>query len=73
MKIKIEEILELKKRFREINSQDLTNLKFSLNDKEVVIDPKFIEEFRFTGLNNIDFITSEFYKYGFDEDEKTST
>jgi hypothetical protein len=28
----------------------------------VKIDPNVIDEFRYTGLNNIDFIDSDFYK-----------
>lgn len=68
MKVEIEEILKLKERLKEINSENLSEITFTLNGEDVEIDPKNINEFRFVGLSNVDFITSEFYKYGFDEE-----
>lgn len=68
--ISISEILEIEARRTEINSYDLRDITFlDENDEAVVIDQKIIDDFRFTGLHNINFITSEFYKRGF-EDEK---
>ena len=72
MTIEIEEILRLKERLREINDQDLNHITFTENGQKLEINPKHIDEFLFTGLNNVDFITTEFYKHGFENDEKTS-
>lgn len=68
MKIEIEEILKIKERLREINSIDLNKIEFTEGGKVIDINPKYIEEFRFIGLNNSDFIYTEFYKNGFDDD-----
>lgn len=66
--ISISEIHELEARRRVINSCDLRDITFlDENDEPVVINQKILEDFRFTGLHNIDFIMSEFYKRGFDE------
>ena len=62
-KIKISEILEIERRKQEINHLDLSEIDF-IDDLGNVIDiPKNrIEEFKFIGLNNIDFITTGFYQ-----------
>jgi chromosomal replication initiation ATPase DnaA len=60
MIVSIEEILELRERLREINALPLDDITFIENgDKTIVAD------FKFTGLNNCDFITTNFYKVGF--------
>lgn len=67
MKVTIEEIKELRERMRVINSQPLTNITFTENGKVIDIDHKIVEDFIYTGLNNMYFITSDFYKTGFEE------
>ena len=65
--IRVSEILEIQKRKREINGRELNEIDFLDDDgMPLKIDEKIIEEFRFSGLNNTDFITTEFYKNGFD-------
>ncbi|CAG7581206.1 MAG: hypothetical protein SLAVMIC_00727 [uncultured marine phage] len=64
--ISIEEIQELHKRMREINSHDLSDIEFTEDGIPIDIDPKIIEQFKFCGLNNKDFIMTDFYKSGFD-------
>lgn len=67
MQVKISEILQLTGQIREINKPELNEIEFLDDDGNVVqINPKFVEEFRFIGLSNCDFITSEFYKTGYD-------
>ncbi len=61
-KISIEFIKRLHRHRSLINSEDLENIEFYEKGKKVDIDPKLIEEFKFTGLNNIDFIVSGYYK-----------
>lgn len=64
--VKISEIIALRERMREINSIDLNNIDFVSDNNEIVkIDDKIISEFKYTGLSNIDFIVTEFYKSGF--------
>ena len=68
MKVEIEEIMRIHDRLGEINSEDLSNIVFTLNGEEVDINPKHIKDFKFVGLNNVDFIRTEFYKNGFDDE-----
>ncbi len=66
--IKISEITELSKRIKEINSNDIANIEFLDDDGNVIIiNPKILNDWKYTGLNISDFINSEFYLYGFDE------
>lgn len=65
-KIKISEIIELRNRLKEINSQPLDTIDFLDDEGNVVeIHKDIVDDFAYTGLNNCDFITSDFYKYGF--------
>lgn len=67
MQVKISEILQLTGRIREINKPELNEIEFLDDDGNVVeINSKFVEHFKFIGLSNCDFITSEFYKTGYD-------
>jgi hypothetical protein len=66
MKVKISEILELKRRMIDINMEILEDIEFlDDNGNKLEIDKNIIDEFKFTGLNNMDFISSGFYKEGF--------
>ena len=56
----------------EINNEKLTDILF-VDDKgnnAVKCSEKEIEDFRFGGLNNTDFITSGFYLTGWDKENK---
>lgn len=63
MKVKISEIEALVQRMSEINKPELDEMQFlDDNGNELDIDKNIIEQFQFYGLNNIDFITTGFYK-----------
>ncbi len=62
MKVQIEAIIDIKNYLNSINKTDLNDLELYSKHKKIDIDQEAIEEFKFTGLNNVDFITSEFYK-----------
>lgn len=64
VKISVEEIMQMYNRRREINRCPLKDLEIYESGVLVNIDPKLIEEWDFTGLSNIDFITSDVYKNG---------
>ena len=66
MEININEVRNLRKRLREINSLDLEKCKFIENGKEIKVPKEIIKQFKFIGLNNADFIMTNFYKKGFD-------
>jgi hypothetical protein len=66
MKIRVKEIIDLNARIREINSVDLEDIEF-LNDKDEVlyIKQENIDQWKFIGLNNTDFIGSTFINMDF--------
>ena len=61
-RIDIEHVLKIQaERFR-INSLNLKEIEWYEDGKKVEISPELIEEFKFTGLCNTDFITTESFK-----------
>lgn len=64
MKVDIEHIKYLKSEFKKINKVPLEKIEFYEKSKLLKIDKSLIEEFKFVGLNNVDFILTEYYKYG---------
>jgi predicted ATP-grasp superfamily ATP-dependent carboligase len=61
IKIDIREILQISERRRQINRLNLEDIEFYDGDKKLDIDKKIVEEFEFIGLNNVDFITTDYY------------
>ena len=70
MKVAVEYIQWLIDERAKINRLDLEELEFYENGMRVDIDKQIVRDFTFTGLNNIDFISSGFYKTGFYECHK---
>lgn len=64
MEITIKEILYLKNRLREINSIPIEDITFiDEHNQTLQIDDEILNEWKYTGLNNSDFIETEFYKF----------
>jgi hypothetical protein len=61
IKVEVSEIMYLAGRMATINKLDLDDIEFTVEGKPVEIDPKTLEDFKFTGLNNTDFILSNAY------------
>lgn len=61
IKVSIEEIIEIDTRRRQINSYPLDKIIFTKEGKVVNIPEELINDWDFTGLNNIGFITSGKY------------
>jgi hypothetical protein len=55
-KVNVEWVRAVKAELRRINAVDLKDIEFVHCGKPVAVDPQAIEEWRFTGLNNTDFI-----------------
>lgn len=62
MRIDIERIFEIQAELRKINKQSLSDIEFYENGVKINIDKKTLDKFGLTGLNNVDFITSGYYK-----------
>ena len=67
MKIAVEYIKWLQEERSKINKVSLDKMEFYENGMKVDIDKTIIDDFKFTGLVNIDFILSGFYKFEKDE------
>jgi hypothetical protein len=62
MKVNINRVKEILEELAMINREDIENLTFIENNIELQIPPERIKAFKFIGLNNTDFIKSDFYK-----------
>lgn len=69
--IRVSEIMELQRRFAEINDNEIMHVDF-LDDKgfPIQIEQKHLDDWKFTGLNITDFIASGFYLKGFSRDDE---
>jgi len=57
IKIRAEEVRQLKARFREINQIPLEKIEWiDETGQEIILDPKDVDYWRFCGLNNVDFV-----------------
>jgi len=61
MRINLEDIRKNVEQRREWNSARLDRIEFYEDGVQLDIPIELIDEFEFTGLNNIDFITTGFY------------
>jgi hypothetical protein len=59
MQVHIEKVLDLKRQLREINSIPLKDIVWLKNGNKVECSQQDIEDFRFIGLSNTEFV--EFY------------
>lgn len=59
MQVHIEKVLDLKRQLREINSVPIKEIIWLKNGSQIEYLQQDLEEFRFTGLSNTDFV--EFY------------
>lgn len=60
MRVDVEEIFGMQARRRQINTILLRDIEFYQDGVKLVFDPEAIKEFKFTGLNNLDFILTDF-------------
>ncbi len=63
MRIDYEDILAHAEERAEFNRPALTEIEFYKDGKRVDIPESVLSEFKFTGLNNIDFFTSDFFDW----------
>lgn len=62
MIVDIDYIIAVKKRFAKINAEELKDITWIKDGEEVEFNPKDIENFEFTGLNNVDILSECKYK-----------
>ena len=65
MRVDVEYVKKLQDERMKINNQSFENIEWYEGGKRLNIDKSIIDDFKFTGLNNTDFIISEFYKEGY--------
>ena len=62
MDISVEYVMWLQKEVSKINRCDLYDLIIWEGSKKVELSKELLDSFAMTGLNNMDFITSNYYK-----------
>jgi len=62
MRVDIEHVRKLQEERMKINSAELKDIEWYEDGEKVEIDPKTLEDFRFTGLCNTDFIIYDAYR-----------
>lgn len=67
MIIDVNNLLHLKAQLSEINKADFNDLQFYEDGKLIEVPKEWLDDWQYIGLNNTDFITSGFYKTGFDK------
>jgi hypothetical protein len=55
-RVDVEHIRSLRAQLRAVNNLDLDQIEFYENGKPLKVQPEAIEDWKFTGLNNADFI-----------------
>lgn len=61
MRVDIERLHELKAELNKINRADIEALEFYEEGKKINVPLELIQKWRFIGLNNVEFITTDFY------------
>lgn len=56
--IDIDDVVELKNRINRYNRMDLNDCEFWYDGRKIEVPEEELKEWRFTGLNNIDFVLS---------------
>ena len=69
-RVDIEYVMYLIEERNKINSLNLEEIEFYFGNKKLDIPEEVIEEFMFTGLNNTDFIVTEYYERTLDDEEE---
>jgi tyrosine-protein phosphatase YwqE len=62
MRVDRERVEELKAELRKINKCKIEDLQIFENGKEVRPNPKLLESWKWTGLNNTDYILMDMYQ-----------
>ena len=62
MRVDIETVIRLHEELNKIKAVKLEDIEFYKNNELIKVDSRVIEEFRFTGLNNVLFIVDEIYE-----------
>ena len=62
MRVNIEEVIQLSKKRCKINGYQFDKIEWYIGGKKLDIPQDLLEDWEFTGLNNIDFISTGYYK-----------
>ena len=64
MKVNIERLEEIKKELNKINSEKLEDIEFYKDGKKIEMSKELIDKWKYIGLNNVYYITTDFYLKG---------
>jgi hypothetical protein len=64
--VKLSDIVEMKRRLKEINDEKLDNIDFVSDEGNLIkVNPQYMEDWKYIGLNNVDFVMTDFYRTGY--------
>ena len=66
MIVDIDHLKQLKEQLNKINRHSFKDIIWVENGKELSFDEKLLDDWKYVGLNNCDFIQSGYYKGGFE-------
>lgn len=61
MEVNINRVLDILDELNKINEAKLEDITWIKDDHEIVVNQEMIDNFEFIGLNNVGFITHEYY------------
>jgi len=61
MEVNINRVLDILSELKEINDTKLDDIEWIKDGKVIPVTQEMIDEYKFIGLNNVGFITHEFY------------
>lgn len=61
MQVNIDRVLSILEELNEINEAKIEKIQWFKDGKELIVNQEMIDEYEFVGLNNIGFITHEYY------------
>ncbi len=67
MRVNIERIMALRQELGKINREPIENIDFYENGSKIEIPKEAIEQFKFTGLSNVDFVLCRFWEPALEE------
>ena len=61
MRVNVEDVLDILEKKKKINDLDFSSIEFYRGNMKVIIPPEVLDDWMFTGLNNINFF--EFFDW----------
>ena len=64
MRVDIERIIELDEERKKINGLQISDIEFHKEGKRIHFEKRLLDDWRFIGMSNVDFITTGYFEEG---------